>query len=178
MFWIYILFIFAALAVLGGAHYFFYFSVVHFFSNLTALAKNWLIADLIILPISFFVSILLVRKFEDILSRFYYFLSGAWLGFLANFILGSLLIWLLIAVFRITGLNFNRTLVASILFFLSVCFSIYGVYNAFHPQIKNIQVTIPNLPSVWKGKTICPNFRCPPGRHLPGRLYGANNCKN
>jgi hypothetical protein len=33
-------------------------------------------------------------------------------------------------------------------------YSVYGIWNADHPQIKNITVTIPNLPQQWKNKII------------------------
>ena len=41
-----------------------------------------------------------------------------------------------------------------IFFGLAFAYSVYGMWNADHPQIKNITVTIPNLPQQWKNKII------------------------
>ncbi len=40
------------------------------------------------------------------------------------------------------------------LFAVALGFSIYGVWNAFHPRVKNIEVEIKNLPPEWKNKTV------------------------
>jgi uncharacterized protein len=48
-------------------------------------------------------------------------------------------------------------------------YSIYGVWNALHPRLKYITVTIPNLPEQWKGKKIVQVS----DTHL-GHLYGVD----
>ena len=45
-------------------------------------------------------------------------------------------------------------MIAMICFGLAFLYSVYGAWNAEHPQIKNITVTIPDLPGQWKGKKI------------------------
>jgi hypothetical protein len=40
------------------------------------------------------------------------------------------------------------------IFAIAAGYSIYGVWNAMHPRLKNITVTIPGLPECWKNKKI------------------------
>ncbi|MFZ2975380.1 MAG: metallophosphoesterase [Candidatus Moraniibacteriota bacterium] len=91
---------------------------------------------------------------DNIFFRTYYFLSGAWLGILNNLVLSLILIWLIILLGKFFHLDLNPTLLASPILIIAFFLSLYGVWNALNPEIKNISVSIPNLPETWKGKKI------------------------
>ena len=148
-----IFFLSVLIAILLGAHWFLYFSLVSFFDISNGLQKS-LILLLIFLGISFVISSLLSHWNDNIFSRAYYFLSGVWLGILNNFVLSAILIWLIILIAKSFKLDLNPTLLASPIFLIAFFLSLYGVWNAFNPEIKNISVAIPNLPVEWQGKKI------------------------
>lgn len=150
----FIIFISLALVILFGAHYLLYFSVIKFFSIVNSFYKNILLAVLSFLAVSFVLSSILARIQENILTRAFYFVSGYWLGLLLNFIMAVAVIWLIVGIAGFSGMNINRTFLAAIFFVLAIIYSFYGVWNALNPRIKNIFISIPNLPEQWKGKKI------------------------
>ncbi len=141
------------IAILFGSHYFLYFSLVKFFPFFGNY-RSGLIITLSILALSFFLTSLLARMREDIFTRTGYFLSGFWLGLLTNLLLAIIPILFLHWSLLLINANINLQITATIFFGLAILVSIYGAWNAFQPRIKNITVTIPNLPSSWQGKKI------------------------
>lgn len=149
-----VIFVILALLILFGAHYFLYFSIVHLFSVSSRYSKNILLLVISFLTVSFILALILAQRFENIFTRIYYFISGFWLGFALNLIMAAAIIWLIIGVARIANTNPDRAILATILFILAFGYSIYGVWNAFNPKVKNIYVNIPGLPEFWKNKKI------------------------
>jgi hypothetical protein len=141
------------IALLFGSHYFLYFSLTNFFSFFSN-HKGGLIASLAFLATSFILTSLLAHAREDIFTRTGYFLSGFWLGLLTNLTIMLVLIWFLRWILPLSGLNFNIQFLAGTLLMLAFLISIYGTWNAFELKLKNITVTIPNLPKNWQGKKI------------------------
>lgn len=139
------------LLILFGAHYFLYFSVIRFSP---AIPKTSLGIVLFFLSISFFVASFLAHWNDNILTRSLSWASGFWWGFLTNLVLACFVIWIIIGVGRLLSINANRMVIVGMFFSLAFLYSLYGVWNARHPQIKNISVTIPNLPAEWKDKKI------------------------
>ncbi|MDO9231176.1 MAG: metallophosphoesterase [bacterium] len=148
-----IFFLSLLVAILLGAHWFLYFSFINFFS-LSGNSQKILVVFFIFLGISFILSSVLSHWNDNIFTRTYYFLSGVWLGILNNFVLSAILIWLIILIGRFFHLDLNPALLASPIFVIAFFLSIYGVWNALNPAIKNISVSIPNLPAQWQGKKI------------------------
>ena len=103
---------------------------------------------------SFIFSSLISHWSDNFLTRGYYLISGAWLGILNNFVLASILIWIIILTSRFFNLSLDLKIIASPIFIIAFFLSIYGIWNAFNPVIKNISVSIPNLPIEWKNKKI------------------------
>ncbi len=149
-----IFFIAFGVMVLGGAHYLLYFSILRFFSITNQLYKNALLTAIIILALSFIIVSLIARWWENYFVRAVYFASCFWLGLLTNLIMAIATAWLIIWFFSLINIQLNTALLGKIFFATALAVSIYGTYNAFHPRIKNITISIPNLPERWIGKKI------------------------
>lgn len=149
-----ILFMVPMLLIFGGAHYILYFSILQFFAIVNPLVKLYLALILLFSGVSFFLATFIARFSENNLTRGYYFVSGFWLGLLLNLLLAAALLWILVWVARLGGFALPVTTLAYILFALAFAYSTYGVWNAGYTRVKEISVTIPNLPEAWKGKKI------------------------
>ncbi|MDD5083986.1 MAG: metallophosphoesterase [Candidatus Moranbacteria bacterium] len=134
-----------------GAHYGIYAFVSHFF-NPSAPQKTLLIIVIACLSVSFFVSSVAAHYVDNIFSRAFYFVSGIWMGTMLNILLAMLSAGIILQVLRWLSIPVSGTLVAGICLGGALFVSVYGVWNAMHPRIQNISVTIPNLPEGWKGK--------------------------
>ncbi len=149
-----ILFLIPALLIFFGAHYALYFSVVRFFSITNSTYKFIFAGVLAFLAVSFFTSSILARFSENTFTRILYFLSASWLGLLVNLLLACGFVAIVLLIARIVGFSINGVLLASVFFIIAFFFSLYGVWNAMNPQVKEVSVAIPNLPEEWKGKKV------------------------
>ncbi|MDQ5902213.1 MAG: Metallophosphoesterase, partial [Patescibacteria group bacterium] len=141
--------------VLFGAHALLAVSVIHFFDIVSSVQRFWLVICTIGLSGSFLATSLLVRWQDVALTRFFYMWSGFWLGLLVQLLIATALIWLIILIApRIGWVYPNTALLASVFFGIALIVSFFGMWNAFHPQVKEITVQIPGLPDTWKGKRI------------------------
>jgi uncharacterized protein len=147
-------FMILGLVILFGAHWIVYYSIIHFFAITDPLQKRILIIILFLLAVSFFAVSFLAHISHNQISRYLYFASGFWLGLLVNLVLACVVSSLIIWTSRFFGFPCNTAIIGFILFLLAAACSIYGVWNAFHPIIRNINVEIKNLPDEWKGKTV------------------------
>lgn len=150
----FILFFGLFLSVLFGAHFALYFSVIHFFGITDSGTKTMLLWAVFLLSFSFFLSALLIRVHGNILFNFYYQISAFWVGLLVQLLFATALVWALVGVSRVAHFQLPLAQVTSVLFGLAVAVAFYGVWNAFHPVIKNVEVGLKNLPKNWIGKTV------------------------
>ena len=146
--------IFIFLVLLVGSHYLAYVSTIHFFDITNTVHKKVLAAAIAFLSVSFILSSILISRQENFFTRACYLLSGYWLGVLVNLVLAIAAVWLFIAAYRLMGFQPKVAMLGLVCFGLAFVYSVYGIWNADHPQIKNITVTIPNLPQQWKNKII------------------------
>lgn len=149
-----LLFMVPMLLIFAGAHYIFYLSLLQIFAIVNPLVKLYFGIALIFLAVSFFLATFIARFSENEITRGYYFVSGFWLGLLVNLLLAVAFLFLLLWGARLIGFTLPVTTLAYILFAIAFAYSTYGVWNAGHTRIKEITVTIPNLPEAWKGKRI------------------------
>jgi len=149
-----VIFIVLAILILFGAHYFLYLSLINFFSIVNTHYKKILLAAFSFLTLSFVLSTLLIYWRENIFTRFFYFISGFWLGLLVNLLIALVVIWAFFWAKKIFNSDSNLLFIGVIFFSLAFIYSVYGVWNGFNPQAKNITVNIPNLPESWKNKKI------------------------
>jgi predicted MPP superfamily phosphohydrolase len=147
-----IFFLGAVLAVTIGAHLLFYKAVIRFFIITNPALKSALFTILILLSLSFMASFFLLQWQENPFSVSYYMFSVTWTGLFLNLLLAVLGAWIIIAAMRITGSDPNTRLIAAGCLVLAFLYSAYGMWNAFHPRTKNIEVHFKNLPSCWQNK--------------------------
>jgi len=143
-----------AILIFFGAHYFLYYSVVRFFGVASHAIRGTILTVIFLLPVSFFIFSALSHLKQNLLLNFFYIISASWLGLATCFFLAACLIWALIWLAGLTNFNFNIPAVSTVIFSFAGLLFIYGVWNAFHPQIKNIEVKIKDLPIIWQDKTI------------------------
>lgn len=140
-------------AALFGSHFFIYFSLIKFLNISAINAKIWLAVIIFILAVSFILSSALAHYSENIFSNMLYFSSGLWLGIAVNLIVAFFVSWFIIGLARMTGYQFDHRYLAILSVVFAIFYTSYGVWNAYHPEIKDITVKINNLPEAWKGKT-------------------------
>ena len=145
--------LFAILGFLFGAHLFLYYSAVRFLPITGARFKKALFASLSFLSVSFIVSAVLIRLDMNPLTRGLYLFSAFWSGLVINLLMAAVLCWLAAPAAWVFGRASLRG-VSRAFFFAAFLFSAYGVWNAFHPGIKNVEVELPGLPPAWLDKTI------------------------
>lgn len=137
-----------------GAHLFLYYSAVRFFAITSLRLKNALLMAVSFLSVSFMVSIIMIRAHTNPLTRAFYALSAFWSGLAVNLLMATAACWLIALAGWIAGRTSFMRAVSSAFFLAALLFSAYGVWNAFHPRIKNVEVEIPAVPKAWRDKTI------------------------
>ena len=148
------IFLAVALAILFGFQYFLYFSATRLLgirgrSGLTILA-----ATLLLLMAGAIGSVFLQSRVDSCLARAVAGFFQLFLGFGLTLAVTFFLAWIV----WIPGRALNPRL-SSVPFgwsaiVLATAFSAYGVWNATHPQITRVTVSMRDLPPEWRGKTI------------------------
>ena len=142
------------LALYGAGHFGVYVWIAKFFSLKSAQARHMLAFALLFAGSSFFLASALTHFFNSPLTRFYYYISGLWMGVLVNLLL-FFAVGLLVSFFaKFVGISLQHTMLATVCVAAAVLLSAYGAYTAKHFRVKQVQVTIPNLPAYWQGKRI------------------------
>lgn len=167
-----IIFLGVILALTIGAHLLLYKGLIRLFVITSPEIKTFLLIALLLLSLSFMASFFLLHWQENLLTVGFYMFSATWIGLFLNLLLALLLSWIIIAVIWITGSYPNTKIITSGCLLLAVLFSAYGVWNAFHPGIKKLEVEFENLPDHWKNKSILQLSDI----HL-GHFYGKNFLK-
>ena len=146
-----IIFLLFILAVYFGMHVFLYYSTRHFFS-ITERKIKWALGIIFfVLSISFIIAMILTRLSDFILIKYIYIVASFWMGLVAIMFLAFALAWILIFVFKSDNL---KPVAGALAILLSLLYGIYGSWNAFNPNIKNIEVNIAGLPDYWQNKKI------------------------
>ncbi|MBU4512005.1 hypothetical protein KKD19_02040, partial [Patescibacteria group bacterium] len=116
--------------------------------------KKALFLILEILSFSFIISAILSRVWANGFIKIFYLISSIWYGFMVNFIMAMGLFLIVLIISKISKFKINKVLISRIFLALTVLYSIFGIYSAFFPIIKNLTVSIRDLPEEWEGKTI------------------------
>ena len=141
--------------VLFGAHALLGVSIAHFFSLSSTVQRLVLVLIMTGLSASFIAASILAHLYENLFTRIFYFISGIWLGLLTYLVFSSVIIWIILWVVpRVSAYRVDMPRLAMIFLVVSVALSVFGIWNAFHPRIKEISVRIPGLPAVWEDQRI------------------------
>jgi hypothetical protein len=82
-------------------------------------------------------------------TRTLYTVTAVWTGLFAYLFMVSILFGLLVMVPGLPAIKIGLRLLI-----LAVAVSIYGFFHARNIKVKQIQVTIPNLPEAWEGRRV------------------------
>ncbi|MDX1709062.1 MAG: metallophosphoesterase [Desulfobacterales bacterium] len=137
-----------------GAHLLLYKATVSFWGIASPLVKSILLVGLVLLALSFMASFFLLRMQENQFTIGFYIFAATWTGLLFNLLLAAGACWLLISIIRITGHHPNTRWIAAVGLLLAVIYTAFGIWNALHPRVKDITVTLKGLPHQWQNKTI------------------------
>jgi predicted MPP superfamily phosphohydrolase len=149
-----LLFLALILALTIGAHLLLFKAVNRLFGITNKFFKSSILFVLLLLSLSFMTSFFLLRWHENPFTVGFYMFSATWTGIFLNLLLGVAASWAIIRILRFTGNRPSAARVGAVCLVLSLLFSVYGMWNAFHPEIKKIEVEIGNLPDHWKNKII------------------------
>lgn len=147
-------FLVLAVLIFFGAHYFLYYSIARFFDIASPAIRGTLLLIIFLFPISFFIFSALSHLKQSSLLNFFYIISASWLGLATCLFLAACFIWALIGISNLASFNFDLRATSAVAVSLAGLLFIYGIWNAFNPQIKNIEIKIKDLPAIWQGKTI------------------------
>ena len=96
---------------------------------------------------SFVISSVIGMRAYNSFTRLYYLLSSIWMGFFTYLFLASVFYGIL---FMLTG-NLHA-MIGRIFFLIAVLAGIYGIVHAQKIVVKNVNVSLPNLPKEWQGR--------------------------
>lgn len=103
---------------------------------------------------SFIVAGFLARVKIGFVAKLFYVISAFWFGVLINLLVGIFFAYLLATVLKFLKINFQKKYIGLAFLSLSIFLSLYGLFNATNPRIKNIEVALKDLPAEWEGKKI------------------------
>lgn len=149
-----VLMIATAVVILGGANWLVFFSLIRFFSLQSVLSK--LVVAVFLLSITFgFLAISAISRFnQNLIIKYLYVVLAVLVGTWVFVFFAMIIAWIFVGLFNLAGIAVSHKLIAIIMLAVAVIYSAYNIYNAYDIRIKNIDVTIKNLPAQWKGKTI------------------------
>ncbi len=84
----------------------------------------------------------------------YYRFAAVWIGFLVHLLTAAAAAWLIIGVFHLLRFPAERGTVAGVLLVAACIFSIYGIYNAFSPRVREVPVHLSDVPAAWEDAPI------------------------
>jgi len=144
---------FFAQIIMALIHWGFYKIAVSFFqiSNPNILLPLKIILGF--LSFSFIIASVLVSRFDNIFVRVIYIAAVFWMGLLFYLFIAAGIIWLILTVGRLFPVFLNSQILAQIFFTAALIVSVCGVINATNVRVKKLEITLPNLPASWQGKT-------------------------
>ncbi|MCX6736439.1 MAG: metallophosphoesterase [Candidatus Parcubacteria bacterium] len=145
-----IIFATIAIGLLAVTHVFLFFSFIKFFTVESVKMQYFIGSILIFLPVGLICAQILSHFYDTYFSRCIFYLFNLWFGTLTALLTFFILAWIA----TLPPFNAPRFVLGSIVLFASIAYTSYGIWNAYHPEIKHITVTIKNLPEGWKGKKV------------------------
>lgn len=153
MMYIFILAGIASLGLIFLMHYFLFQALTHFFSIPGSIYLTALKTVFILLPFGFILALILIAKFSNLFVRLFYTITASWFGLMLYFVLACLLAYFIIYLGGIFSFSLNEKYLAISLLLAATAAVIYGIFAAQNIKIKELTITLPNLPAEWQGKT-------------------------
>ena len=151
----FILFLGVMLVVLGGTHFFVWWSLVRLGGLVASSWRWWLAGAMAALTLMFVIaSVLLHIKGDGWGIGVVYTASSIWLGFFVYLFFASVVGWGVVWATQALGLSLSPRIIISALVLCAAAYSAWGLYNAQHVAVTKITVPIANVPAAWKRKTI------------------------
>lgn len=144
-----VLFLVVILGILGLANSIVYLGFVRVFQISSPIVLIWLRAIFAFLGVSFVLATLVSARFDNILSRSFYWLSAIWLGFSFYFVLAAVFYRLLSF---LPGLDLP--MIGYELFGLALLIGLYGLLHARSLTLTPVHLELVNLPEAWHNKCI------------------------
>ncbi len=149
-----ILFLSVVIALLFESHWIVFVSLLPLLDAENIWHRKILLVSLTVFGASFFLAWAAAHTWENSVTRAWYFASSVWLGTLGNLVIAFAAVWLLIWIGGWFGWLLPLKALFGTALVLALGVSVYGVWAAMTPAVTAITVHIPNLPDLWKGKTI------------------------
>lgn len=147
-------FVFAltAAGILAVSHVFLYVSFIKFFSVESINVRHLIGGTLVFFPLGLVGIQVLAHYYDTAFSRGLFYFFSLWFGILTALIVFFLLAWLLVGIGSVFHISVSGFWVGVLVAVFTIGYTASGIWNAYHPVIKNITVSIKNLPAEWKGK--------------------------
>lgn len=165
----FILFVILSLTLVFGMHYALFRSCIHFFQITRPPLKFVLYAFMVFLSFAFIAAFILLHWRENCWTISYYKFAAAWMGFLIHGLVAIGAIWLLLWICRLLGSGLPVNRVAAIFLAIAAAGSVFGLWAAFHPVIRDVSIPVRHLPPAWENRTIIQLSDV----HL-GHMHGSN----
>lgn len=138
--------------ILFAAHYFVYKTFSRAFDISAPTHIWWTRIIFILLSISFLAASTITYKYYGSVGRTFYTMAALWLGTMYWLFFASLFSWIIWGIGRLAfqGRNLNSLVV--LLFLAALVTSAYGFWNSYQTKVREVKVTIKNLPQQWKGR--------------------------
>ena len=145
-----IIFLLIILGLVFSMHFAFFRSIVHFFSVSRPAAKTIIYFFMVFLGFSFISAFFMLHWQANVWTIWSYRLTAVWMGFLIHFLTATAVIWVVIGIFKLTGISGSRQAVAVIFLSLSALYSAYSLWCTFHPCVREIPIKLKNLSPNWE----------------------------
>lgn len=146
----FILFLTVVLAFLFGMHYAFFRSIIYFFDITRLQGKVFIYTAMTALTFSFISAFMLLHRYPNDWTIWYYRIAAGWTGLLINLVLAVCAAWLIVGVARVTGYAIQQKTMVTIFLTGALLVSIWGLWRAFHPEIREIDIPIGSRSGEWQ----------------------------
>jgi predicted MPP superfamily phosphohydrolase len=145
-----IVFVSIVQSILFLGHWFLYVTLASFLGSTGSSAPVKI--ALCVLSVSFVAASIRAWHSFHPLVRVWYTISAVWMGFASFFLYASVLCWVVYGVARIAGLGWQPGWIAVSVYGAATLVGVYGLVNAACLRVTRISITLPNLPSPWRGR--------------------------
>jgi predicted MPP superfamily phosphohydrolase len=147
------LFVFVSIvqSILFLGHWFLYVTLASFLGSAGSSAPVKI--ALFALSVSFIAASICAWYSFHPLVRTWYTISAVWMGFASFFLYASVICWAVYGGARLAGLGWQPHWIAAGVYGSATFAGIYGLINAAWLRVTRIKITLPNLPSQWRGRT-------------------------